>query len=87
MESAKVVFIELAALEIRNRGSEPNVSKLSVMTGLRRREVMRIWRDADEKTSSFGYISRVIGLWQQGKRFTTKAGKPRLLISRRKTAQ
>ncbi|MBX7143150.1 MAG: hypothetical protein K1X79_01745 [Oligoflexia bacterium] len=79
LESAKVVFLEVAADEIRRQGKEPNVSRLSVMTGLRRREVMRIWRDQDEKSSSFGLITRVIGMWQQSKRFQGKNGKPRVL--------
>lgn len=79
LESAKIVFLEVAADEIKRQGKDPNVSRLSVMTGLRRREVMRIWRDGDEKTSSFGLITRVIGMWQQGKRFQGKNGKPKVL--------
>lgn len=79
IESAKIVFIEVAEREIRRQGKEPNVSRLSVMTGLRRREVMRIWRDREEKTNSFGYITRVIGMWQGGSRFATKSGKARVL--------
>lgn len=79
LESAKVVFIEVAAAEIQRQGKEPNVSRLSVMTGLRRREIMRLWRDGEEKSTSYGFITRVIGMWQQGKRYLTKGGEPRIL--------
>lgn len=78
-EAAKFDFIKLAADELQNTGVEPNISNLSAMTGLHRRDVMRLYRDESSIDEPRNLISRIIGQWQQDKRFTTKAGAPRVL--------
>lgn len=76
----KRVFLDLAEEEIRKKSDKVNVSRLSVLTGLHRKEVARIYVDEmkpPEKPVSV--LGRVIGLWQTNTRFTTKKGEPRIL--------
>jgi len=79
LEFAKVVFIDVAAEEIQRSGQKVNVSRLSVMTGLHRRDVVRIYKDGNISTTSTAIPRRVIGQWEQDAHFHTKAGKPRVL--------
>ena len=79
LESAKVLFVEIAAEELENNKKKPNIARLSAMTGLQRREVMRIYRDADIKEEPRGLVRRIIGQWQQDRRFLTKSRKPKVL--------
>ncbi len=79
LECSKVVFIESAAADLEANGQKVNVSRLSVATGLHRRDVMRIYREGNTQEESASIPSRVIGQWEQDSRFLTKAGKPRML--------
>lgn len=79
IESVKVTFIEAACDELSMRGQQVNVSRLAAMTGMHRRDVMRIHREESVKEEPQGLVSRVIGQWQQDPRFNTKYGKPRVL--------
>ena len=78
-ETAKTVFLQVAAEEIEREGAPVSTSKLSVITGLHRRDVMRLFKKQETKlTSDTSIVSRVIGQWQNDSRFS-KAGKPRAL--------
>lgn len=79
IELAKAAFIAAAADEIERNNQKVNVSRLSVMTGLHRRDVMRIYREGDQSKALPGLASRVLAQWEQDERFHTKAGKPRVL--------
>jgi len=80
IEIAKLSTVEAAAEEIERRGEKVNVSRISVMSGLNRREVTRILEGEEDKLDEDPYLpSRVIVAWEQTKRFCTKAGKPRVL--------
>lgn len=79
IELVKFLYIEVASEEIRRHREEPNVSRLSALTGLHRRDVVRIFRHGEVKEQGVGVTYRVIGRWQSDKRFTTGAGKPRVL--------
>jgi Family of unknown function (DUF6502) len=78
-ESSKKIFIALAEAEIRASGATPSTSKLSIMTGLHRRDVMRLWKDQRAPKNQGSLFSRIIGQWQHDERFQTKQGKARLL--------
>jgi hypothetical protein len=73
------VFIEGAVAELEARGQKVNVSRLSVSTGLHRRDVMRIYREGKTQDEPSSIPSRVLGQWEQDSKFLTKAGKPKLL--------
>lgn len=80
IDLAKVVFVEIAADEIQRGGGKANVSRISVLTGLHRRDVTKIHRDdAEPIRSSPSLLTRVIGLWEAAEAFTTKTRKPRTL--------
>ena len=77
LEAAKVAFVSLAEDEIAD--SKASTSKLSIMTGLHRRDVMRLWKEQRAPKNQGSLLTRVLGQWQQDRRFQTKQGKPRLL--------
>ena len=80
LESAKAVFIDIAKDEMNRQGEKVNMSRLSVMTGLHKRDVMRLQEDTEKGVKKTGGLaSRVIGQWQHDKRFQTKNAKPRVL--------
>lgn len=78
-EILKVVLLDVAAEEMVAEGEKVNISRLSVMTGLHRRDVMRIYRDKNVTTELQGLLSKVIGQWQHDKRFLTESKRPRVL--------
>lgn len=80
VESTKIVFIEMAAEDMRSAKQKVNVSRLSATTGIRRKEVTRIYRDADIKEPSHaGFSNRVIGQWRHDKRYLDKSSRPKVL--------
>ncbi|MCB0332318.1 MAG: hypothetical protein KDD55_02395 [Bdellovibrionales bacterium] len=83
-ELSKSVFVEVGAAQIRKDKGRPNVSRLSVLTGLRRKEVSRLLTSLNEEEipvefQSASLLTKVIGVWSSDPRFTTKSGKPRVL--------
>ena len=79
-ETAKAVFLEIAAEEIKREGAAVSTSRLSVITGLHRRDVMRLFRNQESKLGTdTSIVARVIGQWQQDSRFSTRNGKARAL--------
>lgn len=75
LEALKESLIHVAQEELANKNAEVSISRLSIMTGLQRRDVSRIIElrpHSSEKTST---LVKIIGLWQQDPRFSLK-GKP-----------
>ena len=79
IETAKIVFVELAEEEIRKSGKDISASKISVMTGMHRRDISRLYQSSTTKKQAPSLIARLIGQWQHDRRFSTKAGRPRVL--------
>lgn len=79
LEAAKVVFIELAVEELKGRDEKINISRISVVTGVHRKDAVRIYREGDIQDVSTRFTSRVVNQWRRDKRFTDKGGKPRIL--------
>ena len=80
LEALKHVFLEEAQLELERRGDKATTSRLNVMTGIHRRDVTRIVEGGVEIVKpSQSLATRVLGKWEQEKRYQTKAGKPRQL--------
>lgn len=79
LESVKVTLIKEAIIDLEEKEEKINVSRISVATGLRRKEVYRIYRDGETRELATSIVTRVIGQWQHDKNFQTKAGKPRIL--------
>lgn len=79
IEMTKVLFIDVARREMKASAQEVNVSRLSVVTGLHRRDVMRIFEEENVKEEPQSLVMRITGQWQYDKRFNRSAGKPRPL--------
>lgn len=84
LEAAKAVFLEAARAEIAAGGEKVNVSRLSAITGMHRRDVMRLSKQTPPKKSNVRWeprnlISRIIGQWQCDRRFTGKNRRPKVL--------
>lgn len=79
VEMVKIALIRTAERDLLSRGDEVNVSRLSVATGLQRRDVMRLWQSKGDQKLSSNIITKVIGQWVSDKRFATGAGKPKVI--------
>lgn len=80
-ELAKSVFVEIAAEEFRIAGRKQSDSRISVITGLTRKEVKRITNTEKpqhaEEFVRYNRAARVISGWLQDERFTDRHGEPR----------
>lgn len=86
VEVAKKAFVEAAAAEVARQDKEASVSRLSVMTGVHRREVMRIWSEDSRPKTKTDLVVRVMGTWQADRHFSAR-GKPRVLSLEGKDAE
>lgn len=78
IECAKAVFVERAEDQLTKAGKRKNISRMSVMTGVHRKDVLRLI-DQGVENNDRDLITKVIGHWQTDKRFTTSTKKPRVL--------
>ncbi|MCB0352818.1 MAG: hypothetical protein KDD64_04810 [Bdellovibrionales bacterium] len=77
---AKAVFLEVAEEELRLRGDKVNISRLSVLTGIDRKEIMRLNSEGQPELEEPGSLyGRVMAMWRHSRRFQTKSGAPRVL--------
>jgi hypothetical protein len=81
IETLKLTLVDVAQQILQEQGEKVNVSRVSVITGLHRRDVIRLFRHATDgrREQPVNLISRIIGQWEQDPRFLTKSGKPRIL--------
>lgn len=76
----KSVFIDIAQDEIRRSTQKVNVSRLSLLTGINRKDITERLANPDQAlVPRIGIPSRVITHWEQDKRFLNQQGKPRVL--------
>ena len=77
---AKWVFIDMAAKEFGITGRKQSDSRVSVITGLSRREVMRVRQlpkpDVTASTERHNRAARVLAAWRREKRFLDAEGSP-----------
>ena len=86
-EIARHVFVQSAADEITSDGHEVNVSRISVATGMQRRDVTRIWKSQPEIKEPQTVLRSVVGQWRSDKRFCDKSGQPKPLSFKGKESQ
>jgi hypothetical protein len=79
LESCKVVMLQLAEEQMEAGAAKTSLSRLSVMTGIHRRDVMRIHKEGLPKNQPFNFITKIIGQWQSDREFTTTNGRARTL--------
>lgn len=79
IEAVKGVFIEIAEDQIKEGGDKVTVSRVSVMTGIDRRDVKRISSGSGTPIAQPSLVTRVLGQWEQNPRFSTRAHSPKVL--------
>ncbi len=79
IEMLKIVLVEVAAEELKAKRAEGSVSKLSVMTGVHRKDVTRISKSTGEFSPPSDLISKIMVQWQHDKRFCSSQGRARAL--------
>jgi Family of unknown function (DUF6502) len=79
MDAFKSELLRAAKEDLTKKDLKITDSRLSVVSGLRRREVVRLAKGADDLDGSRNLIAKVIGLWRDDERFLTKKGTPRIL--------
>lgn len=82
VDGIKVELVRVGAEELRSRGERCNTSRLSVMTGMHRRDVSKLESGATVDTSGKDLITKVIARWQTDSRFCRTDGVPRVLSLR-----
>ena len=78
-EILKQVLVEISREELTKAGQVISLSKISVMTGVHRKDVTRLERSPDQVRDGGNLIARVMVQWQHDPRFSTKAKRPRVL--------
>lgn len=79
-DSAKGAFLEAAEDELRKSSGKVNVSRLSVITGLHRKDIVQLLEmPKDNVAEPVSVLGRVIGQWEQDKGYLTQAGAPKVL--------
>jgi hypothetical protein len=80
---AKRVYVDVAAEEFGIEGRKQSISRISVITGLTRKEVLRVRRlpdpGASESAERYNRAARVIGGWVRDRRFWNDLGAPAVL--------
>ena len=82
-DAAKWIYVDVATKEFRIEGRKQSTSRVSVITGLSRREVMRVRKlprpDVTASTEKHNRAARVIAAWRRESDFLDAEGKPALL--------
>lgn len=76
---AKSSIVEIAAESIEEENAAVNYSRLSIMTGIHRQEVKRLYQWPQENDTSTSYIRKILGQWEQDPRFQDAVGNPKRL--------
>ena len=79
IESAKVIFVELAVQDLKKSAETITYSRISAMSGVHRKDVVRIYREGVVYESASRFSARVIGIWRKDRRFLAKNRHPRVL--------
>lgn len=78
-ECLKRSLLLAAEGELTTQNAKSTVSRLSVMTGIHRKDIDRLSGEQTPFKGEEGLISRIVGHWQTSEDFVTKDLKPRVL--------
>ncbi len=79
VEAAKVVFMRVAEEEMEKSGKKVTISRLSVATGVHRKDAARIYKIGELEPSSGRLSGKIIQQWRRDRRFLTENNRPRVL--------
>ena len=77
----KIAFVDLAVISLKKSGEKVNVSRISALTGVHRKDVVKLLGSAHvpEATESRNLLHRVLTQWAYDKRFSNGRGSPKVL--------
>ena len=75
----KRALIEVTAEEISQSGATSNIARLSLLSGIQRREIRQLQQPGTESKNALNLLSRIIGSWQSHPDFSDGKGKARPL--------
>src|SRR5690606_22515819 len=79
-ETAKMVFVEVAAKDFGLDGQRQSASRIAILTGLTREEVERVTADLSQRGqpshANLNRVGRVLAGWHQDPDFTGPYGLP-----------
>lgn len=78
VELCKGELVQAAKNDLKQRGESITASRLSIMTGLQRRDLAR-FEDKDEFQKAPSLIQKILGHWMTAKRYRQASGHPRAL--------
>jgi len=79
---AKQAYVDVATREFGVPGRKKSVSRVSLLTGLTRKEVARLWKQEDATppgVERYNRAARVIGTWLREREFLDARGRPAAL--------
>ena len=80
LRALKIVLVQVAREQMERDGARMNVSRLSVMTGVHRKDVTQILRESGEPEGrQASFVAKVIGQWENDRRFCSPRRDPRVL--------
>ncbi len=79
LESAKTAFVLTAQEQLVQEGAKVNISRISVATGLHRRDVDRIISHETLPVESDSAVRKVLTAWENQRDWRTASGSPRVL--------
>lgn len=72
VDSLKLLFVEEGDEELRGSGSKSNISRLSVLSGVHRKDVTRILREKAPPDPRLSVSGRILSVWENDRRFSVK---------------
>lgn len=79
VEVLKNVFIDVAVEEMSKSTKKINVSRISVMTGVHRTDVFRLYKMADNTKEPMNQLQIILALWENDREFSSSDGRPKVL--------
>lgn len=80
IDIVRMELVNIAKEEITKKGERITDSRLSIITGIHRREICKLVNEEGQgKEVATDKISKIIGHWQENQKFTTKQGRPKVL--------
>jgi len=81
ISAVKELLLQVAQEELRSQGAKESVSRISVMTGIYRKDVQAFLDRGGKSRPRVPFLAKVIGQWRNDPRFYVAPGVPRALES------
>lgn len=79
LHALKQAMVSAAEAELARSGTKANASRISLMTGIQRKEIRSLKSDETHHAKKGGLLTRIIGRWLDDRRYRDEHGNPRAL--------